>query len=409
MKIIGASRLFLCDEACTILCHGAVVIVGAKIAGIGDFSELCALYPNAKSSFFDDSVLLPGLINAHTHIEFSANTTDLEYGSFGRWLDSVIKKRESIMLKAQSAMKDALSELLRTGTTSIGAISSSGLDLEILASAPLRVVFFNEIIGSNEALLDVLWRDFCARVDKSEEHRSARFTPAIALHSPYSLHKELAMRALERAKNLNAPISAHYLESQQEREWLEKSSGFFHDFFTSFFKQDTPKAQYTPFEFLELLRDRNAIIVHGIEMKKEEIDMVQNLGIALVSCPRSNRLLSGKLLDFRKIYEAQIPISFATDGRSSNFSLSLLDELRIALFAYTSEDIESLARALLLGITRNPAKALGLNCGRIETGAEADLAIFGINGISHSNQEILHFILHAKEAKSLYIAGEKIF
>lgn len=408
MRILGASKVWQGGEESPLLARGAVAYEAGRIVAVGEFDALRARFPEASAEFEAEAILIPGLINAHTHLEFSANTTTLTYGSFGAWLDSVITHRESLMGKANEAMQKAIDEMLDSGTTTIGAISSAGGDLEALAHSPLRVLFFNEAIGSNPAALDFLLGDFKRRLEESKRYASARFTPAVAIHSPYSVHPALLKRVMAEAQALEAPVSVHFLESREEREWLEESKGYFGGFFARFFGGATPKALYSPLEFLEALGGKRCLLVHGVQMEEVELARAKAQGAILVSCPRSNRLLGGKLLDLTKVKRAGVPWLMATDGKSSNDSLSILDELRIALFAYDNEPLEALARELLLSVTSRAAEALGLACGRLEADRRADMALFRIEGIGESEQELLQLLLHAKKAERLFIEGEEV-
>ncbi len=101
-----------------------------------------------------NSVLYAGFINTHTHLEFSANRTTLKYGSFLEWLNSVIENREELVQTCtDEIMFSAVSEMLKSGVTTFGAISSFGADLEVCRKAPQKVIYFNELIGSNPAML----------------------------------------------------------------------------------------------------------------------------------------------------------------------------------------------------------------------------------------------------------------
>jgi aminodeoxyfutalosine deaminase len=104
---------------------------------------------------------MPGLINAHVHLEFSANKTTLKYGNFVEWLFSVIEHREELIEKATKELIDAeLKTMLQNGTTTIGAISSYGLELPSCVASPLNVVYFTEVLGSKPEMIDTLFTDF---------------------------------------------------------------------------------------------------------------------------------------------------------------------------------------------------------------------------------------------------------
>ena len=109
------------------------------------YENLLKRYPDAQLIYGGEhSVLYPGFINTHVHLEFSANTTALQYGGFMSWLDSVIEKRNDLLEQCDNTlMKSKINEMLHSGTTAFGAISSFGAELEVCAQSPQRVVFFN--------------------------------------------------------------------------------------------------------------------------------------------------------------------------------------------------------------------------------------------------------------------------
>ena len=170
------------------------------------------------------SILYPGFINVHVHLEFSANRAKLRYGDFMAWLHSVIEERDELLNEATDAvMEQACAEMLRSGITSFGAISSFGTELELCRRIPQRVTFFNELIGSNPASADALYGDFLARLDASAACSGEdRITPAIAIHAPYSVHPVLVRKAVDLAKARDLPLSTHFIESAYEREWMER-------------------------------------------------------------------------------------------------------------------------------------------------------------------------------------------
>ncbi|CCF81441.1 chlorohydrolase [Helicobacter bizzozeronii CCUG 35545] len=158
-------------------------------------------------------------------------------------------------------------------------------------------------------------------------------------------------------------------------------------------------------EFLDLFKDQRLLLVHGLFASQEHLRYAKKTAqLTLISCPRSNRLLSGQILDLTPLEKLGIPFSIATDGKSSNYNLDFLEELRTALFAYQAP-LEELAIQLVLGATWHAAWALGLNNGSLQTGKLADLAIFNFKG-KGTPADALHWLLHAQKAKALYVGGE---
>lgn len=372
-----------------------------------DFLEaLTQKHPDAKVIHTaPNSILYPGFINTHVHLEFSANKTSLAYGSFKPWLDSVIEHRDELMGACNNEMMmHECEEMMRSGITTFGAISSFGNELEVCEKTPQRVVFFNELIGSNAMYADMLYGDFQERVKASQScDPGSRITPAIAIHSPYSVHPILLQKAVNVAKKNNMPLSAHFLESQAEREWLESSSGTFKAFFLKYFNSTTTVTNIE--EFMHAFDSHPTHFTHCVQANKEELNYLSQKGHSVAHCPRSNRYLGcGRLA----IEDLPLPFTVATDGLSSNDSLNILDELKAAIMLHSDIPIQELSMNLLNAVTGDAADILGLNCGKIEVGRLADFAVFTLPEAPKRTEELaLWTILHTKEVSEVYIEGKK--
>lgn len=406
IQLIGASAVISCNKHFEIIKNGGILFSEDKILKVGDYASMQS--PKIQCKFYESCVITPAFINPHIHFEFSDNVSTLNYGNFGVWLDSIIKKREQIFNNANESIKSAIKEVLRTGTACVGAISSGGLDLEPLSTSPLKVVYFNEIMGTNPSQFEAVKEHFDERMKKAKMLENPRFKNAIALHSPYSLHSDLAEYALERARKGKMLVSTHFMESREELIWLDYGKGYFKDFFRNYFGIENARPFYTKRDFMELFSQVPTLFTHCLYLSNDDFELLQRLDSEIICAPRSNRLLNNRYFDFFKAKDFRFKLILATDGKSSNSTLSMLDEGRIALFAYRRFDVNALAREILLGITRNIAKRFGFNNGSIERGKASDLAVFFVRDIAKSNQVPLHFLLHAHEVEDLYINGKRI-
>lgn len=376
------------------------------IKEIDSFDVLTQKHPKANIIQAEPhSIIYPGFINTHVHLEFSANKTSLKYGSFMPWLDSVIEHREELVGNCSNAvMMEECKTMLHSGITTFGAISSFGNELEVCEKTPQRVVFFNELIGSNAQYADMLYGDFMERVKASMScEKESRITAAVAIHSPYSVHPIILQKAVNVAKEYRLPLSAHFLESQAEREWLEHGEGELKGFFEKYFKTSTPVTNIQ--EFMYAFDTYPTHFTHCVQANKVELDYLAQRGHSIAHCPRSNRYLGcGRLA----IEELDLPFSLATDGLSSNDSLSIFDELRAALMLHHKAPIDTLANSLICSVTANAADILGINCGRIEVGKLADFAVVTLPDAPKREEELaLWTILHTKNVSAVYIEGEK--
>lgn len=375
------------------------------IKKIAPFDELIQEFPDAKvTTLKEHTLLMPGLINSHVHVEFSANKTELSYGDFISWLYSVIENREDLINGcSKECMQKSVDEMLRSGITTFGAISSHAMDLEVCSEAKQNVVFFNELIGSQAAAADALYGDFLSRLDASKAVQREGFYPAVAIHSPYSVHPVLVKKAVELVKNEKLKLTAHFMESQAERDWLDKSDGDFKNFFENLLKQSS--AVCGSEEFLSYFDGVDTLFTHATTTTEQELESISNNKQTIIHCPISNRLLGNKTLNIKELNDKNIRWIVATDGLSSNYKLDLFEEMKISLFMHADAPLLHFAKQLLLGTTKHAAEALGLNTGEIKEGKNADMIVLDLD--SEPNEELpIHLILHRYKVSKVIINGK---
>jgi len=410
MKILAADYLVTMDETHKIIRNGAVLFEESAIVDISFDKELVrSKYPDAEFEYLGaNSVIMPSLINAHAHLEFSKNKTTLHYGNFIDWLTSVIEKKDLTSdADLQSSMYDALAKMKKSGIGAIGAISSFGKDIEALAGCGLRVTLFNEILGTSEERAEEVKSDFLRRFETIKRYGSDMLRPAISIHSAYSCSRTLIDFATSFARENSLKICTHFMESKAERFWLDKSRGEFKAFFKAYFGIE--RSFIRPDEFLAKLSGLKTIFVHCTHANDAELETIRNDDAFVVHCPVSNRLLGGRLLDVETAKNMGIDYITATDGLSSNYSLNLWNEMRNALFGYTDLSLKLLPYDLLKSVTVNAAKALDINGGKLEVGKNADLITFRLPDFVEEDEYLpLQIILHTNEVDKLIINGVEI-
>ena len=408
MKILCADYIVTCNDNFDIIKNGAICF-DEKIVQIGKAEKVIKDNPYAKvKKLSPNSVIMPSLVNTHVHLEFSANKTTLTYGDFVKWLKSIISKRDELQKSCDSVCyENAIESMLQSGVLAFGAVSSFGDDMQACFEAPQRVVYFNEILGSNIDMLDDIKLNFDKRVQKSFEMKSESFIPALSIHAPYSTHPLLAKHVIELAKKDNLLVSTHFMESLAEREWMDSGKGDFQEFLNMFNKNAKP--MYSAMEYLTLFEECKAIFVHANCCKDEEYEKISSFDSYISHCLVSNRVLNNPLLNLKNTLQKKIPICIGTDGLSSNVSLNIWDELRSALFAHMDMDVLTLAKHLLIAATRNGAYALGLkDSAYLKEGKNADMVTIVLPDIVEDEEQVpLELILHTKKVKSGYIDGER--
>lgn len=402
MRCISADWIITCDENFTVIQNGAIAF-DEKIVAIGTLEELESKYENIEY-LGKNSVIMPGLINTHVHLEFSANKTTLKYGNFVQWLFSVMQNREELIEKATPKLIDEeLSKMLANGTTTIGAISSYGFDMQSCIKSPINVVYFTEILGSKAEMIDTLFLDFKEKLKTAEANKSDRFIPAIAIHSPYSTHPFLIREVLQIARDKNVPVSAHFQESKAENDWLNYSTGEFESFFKDILDQH--KSMTQPSAFLHQFKDiKHLSFTHCVEANEKELAQIKELGATITHCPNSNRLLNNTILNIS--YLEDIPLAIGTDGLSSNHTLNLFEEIRNAFFMHTNLSTDELAKRLLIAATKGGADALGLRKGVLQKNYDADIISFNLPDTCTSQDDLATaIILHTTKTTHTFIKG----
>jgi len=301
--------------------NGKAIVFDSTVLAIDTPEKLLQQFPALQPIHTPPgTVLYPGLINPHVHLEFSANRTTLSYGDFMTWLHSVIAHRDTLVNACDATiMQEAVHVMLRSGITTFGAISSFGNDLEVCRQTPQRVVYYNELIGSAAASADVLYGDFLERVSQSQQSSPEdRLVPAVAIHAPYSVHPILLHKAIALARTRQMPLSTHFLESPAEREWLESHSGGFLGFFQKFFNTD--RSVTTIDEFLHAFDQYPTLFVHCTQTTSAEREHLAAHGHTIAHCPRSNRLLNCGRLPVEDLHGA--PRLQPTDSVQTGHSAS---------------------------------------------------------------------------------------
>ena len=405
MQFLSANYIITCDNEFKIY-KDSTIVFDEKIIDIDSNDNIQKKYPDEHIQYQGkNSVIMPGLINSHVHLEFSANKTTLSYGNFITWLFSVIENREDLIQNAtHELIQNELKKMIKGGTTSIGAISSYGFDINACINSALNIVYFTEILGSKADMIDTLFLDFQEKLNLALSNQKDNFIPAIAIHSPYSTHPFLIREVLKLAKKKSLSISAHYQESKAENDWLNYNKGEFSSFFKNILNQNV--AVTTSREFLDLFKNqKNLSFTHCVQANKNELKQIKDLNASIIHCPNSNRLLTNSKLDLNNL--ENINLSIGTDGLSSNISLNMFDELRNAFFIHSNINTNILAKKLILAATIGGAKTLGLNNkGILEKNKDSDIIVFNLKGqIKNEDDLLTHIILHTKFVKKTFIKG----
>jgi cytosine/adenosine deaminase-related metal-dependent hydrolase len=337
--------------------NAALVAADGVIQAAGRFSQLERTYSGHVVDF-GDAWMLPGFINAHTHLELSGLKGKIApTPHFIEWLGQLIPRR---LLMGEQHVRDAtelgITESLEAGTTCIVDISSFEASIAPLQHAPVRKWIFFEAIDLNPQTARQTAEQCRTRLSQTSPH--PLLSPGISPHAPYSVSPELFKTLHVLARENKLLMAVHCAEVKEELEFLMNGRGKMYERFSLF--RFIPKGWTPPslpsvryLNSLGLL-DSSMLLIHCNYPSPDEVDLVKHTEASVVYCPGSHRFFSHDPYPLREYLRAGITVCVGTDSLASNESLSLLRELRIL-----HEQFPELRAAHLVQLcTWNAAKAL---------------------------------------------------
>lgn len=355
---------------------GWIRVTRGRIAAIGRHA------PPPGCHDLGDCIVLPGLVNAHTHLEFSALERPFDVaGGLTSWIRRVVEWRRErdvgpdALGSSRAAIAAGLAESAGAGVTTIGEIATS-----VHAHGPPgpgpRLRVFREGLGLLPATISAAARAVTRDLDALERVGAAA---GVSPHAPYSVAAPLGRALLATAGRRGLPVAMHLAESDAEQELLARGTGPFREVLESLGAWDAsrPPRLLPAAEWISrLARARRGIVVHATHVARdpEALDRLARHRdrLCVAVCPRTTGALSGVLPPVTLLRVAGIRVCVGTDGRGSNPDLSILAECGTLVDAGLASPAEALAMA-----TREGAWALGFDhrSGSLTPGRAADLVV----------------------------------
>ncbi|MEC8147316.1 MAG: TRZ/ATZ family hydrolase [Pseudomonadota bacterium] len=354
-----------------------LVIQGNIIKNILPTSDWNSIKPrnDVEELFLKDKILIPGLINSHTHAAMALFANCADDTSFQSWLFDHIWPLEKQLLCAEfvrDGSELAVAEMLLSGTTCFNDMYFFGeetarvcIEAGLRSTIGMTVINFPSNWGSSA---EEYLRKGQAIHDKFKNH--PLISTAFAPHAIYSVSNSILSKVAVLAEELDVQIHMHLNESTGEISNSIKETG------------KTPIQRLAE---LGILSDR-LVAVHMVETSDQDIELINGKGVNIVHCPTSNLKLGCGIAPLAKFLNNNLNISIGTDGSASNNSLNMLSEVKLAslLAKGTAKDGRILnSFDALEMITINAAKSLGLDnqIGSLEKNKLADIVAIGTNGI----------------------------
>ncbi len=361
--------------------QGGAVLVGAdgRLAAIGPEAAVPA--PPGVVTERLPGALLPGLVNAHTHLELTGlDAHSAHPADFPAWIRQLIALKaarsfDTVLAAARQGIRDCWAQ----GVTTVGDTGDSGAVIQALAELGGSGIAYHEVFGPDPAQCAAALQAWVARLGELARFAGPRVRLGASPHAPYSVSGPLYAAAARHARAAGLPLAVHLAESADESALLESATGGFAEAWT---RRGIPLPALpgrSPIAWLDQhgVLGHDTLCIHVVRAAAPELDLLARRGVAIAHCPRSNRAHGHGEAPLAAMLARGLRVGAGTDSVASVSPLSLAREAAAAraLGGLTAE------QGLQL-VTLGAAAALGLEqeIGSLVPGKWGDLVAVRIPG-----------------------------
>jgi 5-methylthioadenosine/S-adenosylhomocysteine deaminase len=369
---------------------GAIAIDGQRIAKVGPRKEVVEQYPHAELRDHGDAIILPGLVNAHTHLELTLMRGYLEQeeSDFFAWLKKLTLARMFTLTPDDlevSATWGAC-EAVRAGITCVGDASDSAVtSMRASSGVGLRGVIFQESFGPDARLVAENVNKLKEKVAELRSLETELIRVGVSPHAPYSVCAPQLEAIAEFAAAENLPLMMHAAESEAEQLLLGQGCGLFADNLR-IRAIDFSVPGCSSIQHLEQHRilERQPLLAHCIRVDERDIETLAETGSKVVHCPKSNAKLRHGRAPFARFLEKNVIVGLGSDSVASNNTCDILEEARFAVLLARAAGADGKvigATDAVYAATAGGAQCLGFEnrIGHLAEGFDADFTVVSLN------------------------------
>lgn len=346
---------------------GAIAFDGDTVVAVGPRAELEARFGAAEQL---DAVLLPALVNAHTHLELSHLGGRIPGGEgLAAWVHLLVATRAEDPGPGR-ALEDAVLDLVDAGVAAVGDVSNALASLEPLGRAGVAGTVFHEVFGFSERRIE-------AALAQARALRAAAPAPGPGLrvapspHAVYSTHPRVVAELLRAG-----PASIHLAEDPAERAFCAGGAGPFAAMNHALGSAPPPALGRSAVAAAAPHLGPSTLVVHAVDVDDDDLALLARSGATVVLCPRSNLHIGGRLPDLPRFLEAGLPLAVGTDSLASCPTLSPLAEL-----ASLARAFPQVAPSRLLPLAWNGAAVGAPAVGRLTPGEAPGVLAAPLGGV----------------------------
>jgi cytosine/adenosine deaminase-related metal-dependent hydrolase len=329
---------------------------------------------------FDGAVIMPGLVNAHSHLEYAVYAGFGDGEPFGGWLATHILRKRALDREAMLGIaRRGAADSLAAGITTTADYSYSGVAVTAAADLGLRAIVYLEVFAADPAVAQSQFDETRAGVDESELVRIG-----VSPHAPYTCSVEVYRWAL----SLGIPVGTHLAESANEQLWLEHGTG---PMAVNAAVLVAPTGKRAAETLVDVLSPE-LLCAHCVEVTPAEVALLAARDVPVAHCPRSNAMLGCGIAPLTDLRAAGVRVGLGTDSPASTPSIDPWEELRTAVYLARAREArpDALSAHEALGLaTIDAARALGLagEIGSLAPGKRADLTVVSLAGTPYDPVE----------------------
>ena len=402
---------------------GGVLVRDGLIEAIDKAAALEGPLSHFEVRDLGDAALLPGLVNAHSHLELTLMRGLLEESDFRQWIGRLTDIKLNRMTGddlVDSARLGAL-EAVHAGVTCCGDTCDSGLALDALLESGMRGVVYQEVFGPDPAQASESLARLGEKVAVLEDRAgdSGRVRIGVSPHAPFTVSADLFRGVAGMARERALPVAIHAAESDAEERFMREGAGPFADRFAERRIAWTPPGVSTVAYLRDLgVLECRPLLVHAVQSSASDLDALAESGAAVAHCPKSNAKFGHGIAPLAGLLERGVTVGLGTDSVASNNVVDMLDEARAAvlLARASARDAAALsARRALELATLGGARALGLGSeiGSLEVGKRADLCAISLDGLHvapvYDVETALVFSASARDVVLTVCGGRVVF
>ena len=374
---------WVCPISSAPFSDGTVAVVNGRISFVGPRD---AAPRGGAETDLGDVILMPGLVNAHCHLELTAMRGFLDGLSFREWIVRLTSARRAVLTADMllDAARLGVAEGLQHGITTFADTGDSGSGFDAMLEYRVRGICYREVFGPDPLQCGNAMAALSEKVDAMQRRATSMVRVGVSPHAPYTVSDDLYRATVAFALSRDLPLAVHIAESALESELVERGRGPFADGLRARGISVAPRAR-SPIALMESLGvlGMRPLLIHCLRVDADDIAAIAAHDCAVVHCPASNAKFGHGIAPLASLLHANVRVGLGTDSVASNDRMDMLDEARLAaLFANAREerhDALAAERALSLA-TIGGAHALGLQdeIGTLEVGKAADIAAFRI-------------------------------